>query len=71
MSETDKTKEVIGWLKLLLGLLVAAEIPLVAWVFGHSASASFSLRLLAFLFTCAIIAINFYAYWIIKKLGDL
>ena len=75
MSETDKTKEEIGWLKLLLGLLVAVDVPLVAWIVGHFNTASHSLLLvaviLAFLFACVIIAINYYAYWAIKKLGEL
>ena len=74
-------KEEIGWFKLLLGLLVAVDVPLVAWIVGHFATVSFNLRMIAvtcslsrtlvFLFTCAIIAINFYAYRVIKKLGDL
>ena len=68
-------KEEIAWFKLLLGLLVAVDVPLVAWIVGHFATVSFNLRMiavkLAILFTCAIIAINFYAYRVIKKLGDL
>ena len=75
MPETEKIKEEIGWFKLLLGLLVVVNVPLVAWIVENFATASFSLRLvaiiLALLFTCAMIAINFYAYRTIKKLGEL
>ncbi len=75
VSEKDKIKEEIGWLKILLGLLVAVNIPLVAWIAGNFTTAPliFSLTgvILAVLFICAMIIVNFLAYRAIRKLGEL
>ena len=32
MAKLDKLKEEIGWMKIVFGILIAADISLVAWV---------------------------------------
>lgn len=75
MSETDKIKEETGWFKLLFGLLVAVDVPLIVWIVENFATASFSHRLvaviLALLFSCAMIVVNYYVYRAMKRLEEL
>ncbi len=75
MSEIDKIKEEIGWLKILFGVLVAVDVSLIGWIAQNFAKASFTIQLLtviaAAVITCATIAINRRAYGEINKLGEL
>ncbi|VFM96052.1 MAG: hypothetical protein BECKG1743D_GA0114223_101582 [Candidatus Kentron sp. G] len=75
MSEIDKIKEEIGWLKVVFALLVVTDVSLIGWTAQNSHKASVSLLLLAaftiVLVTWAIIEAIRHAYGKIKKLGDL
>ena len=75
VSEIDKIKEEIGWLKILFGLLVAIDVSLIAWIVQNFSTAVLDLRLLAMilamLLSCVIIVINRRAYRKIDELGEL
>lgn len=75
MSESDKIKEEIGWLKVVFGLLVAIDVSLVAWTAQNFEKGSLFLLMLAaaiMVFTTwAIIFVNRKAYRKIDELGDL
>ena len=75
MSEIDKIKEEIGWLKLVFGLLVAIDVSLIGWAAQNFDNAPISLLLLSaamvILITCAIVIVNRRAYRKIDELGDL
>ncbi len=36
MSRLDRAKELIGYLKVIFGILVAIDVSLVAWLFQHA-----------------------------------
>ena len=75
MSEIDKIKEEIGWLKVVFGLLVAIDVSLIGWAAQNFDKSPISLLLLAalmvILITCAIVIVNRRAYRKIDELGDL
>ena len=75
MAYVDKTKEEIGWLKVVFAILLAADISLVAWGIQNYGEASPLLLTIgviaAFLVTSMIIWINSVAYRKINKLEDL
>ena len=62
MSKLDKTKESIGYLKVVFGIFIAIDVSLVAWLFKHSAELDdikLILSSLAIVFiTFAIIVVN-------------
>lgn len=72
VSEQEKIKEEIGWLKMLFGLSAGLDITLIVWLFENFGVVPFIQNLIAFsaviLVTCAIIGIN---YWVFKRLGKL
>ena len=65
MSEIDKIKEELGWLKIVFGLLLVTNISLVGWIVRNI----FNIHVL-FLLT-AIIIINQRAYEAIGNSGGL
>nr|VFK08251.1 MAG: hypothetical protein BECKLPF1236A_GA0070988_100159 [Candidatus Kentron sp. LPFa]VFK24076.1 MAG: hypothetical protein BECKLPF1236C_GA0070990_1001011 [Candidatus Kentron sp. LPFa] len=73
--EIDKTKEEVGWLKVVFALLVVTDVSLIGWTAQNLHKASVSFIFLAIfviaLVTWAIIETNRRAYRKIKKLGDL
>jgi len=75
MSEIDKIKEEIGWLKIIFGLLVAIDVSLIGWAAQNFSKTPTSLLWLAAimvaLVTWAIIVINRRAYKKIDELGEL
>ncbi len=75
MAKIDKTKEEIGWLKIIFGALIATDISLIAWLFQNYGEASKFLLVLctvaAFLITFVIVWINRVAYRKIDELGEL
>jgi len=75
MSEIDKIKEEIGWLKVVFALSVAIDASLIVWAARNFYKASISLLLLAIfiitLITWWIIEVNRRAYKKISKLRDM
>ncbi len=75
MSEIDKVKEEISWLKVLFGLLVAIDVSLIGWIAQNFFTTFFVLRSLAIiaaiLVTFFIVMVNRRAYRKIDKLGEL
>ncbi|MCY4362509.1 MAG: hypothetical protein OXE42_10065 [Gammaproteobacteria bacterium] len=72
MSEIDKIKEEIGWLKVVFGLLIVTDISLLGWI----ARNIFNIHVLHILATVIIIVLL--TEWIIvinrrvyRKLDDL
>lgn len=53
MAKIDKTKEEVGYFKVMLSLLIAIDVSIIAWVFQNSNSVSnikmlFSILAIAF-----------------------
>ncbi len=75
MSELDKIKEEIGWLKVVFGLLVAINVSLIGWTAQNFYKTPTSLLLFAaaivILLTIGIIIVNHRAYKKIDELGEL
>ncbi len=75
MSEIDRLKEEIGWLKVVFALLVAIDVSLIGWAVQNYPKASTALLSLGatmvVLVTWAIILVNRRAYKKIDELGDL
>ncbi len=75
MSEIDKIKEEIGWLKAIFALLVAVDISLIGWAVQNFTTAPIALLILSaimvILVTGAIVVINRRAYRKIDELGEL
>lgn len=75
MSEIDKIKEEIGWLKVLFGLLVVIDVSIIGWSAQNFSNTPVLLivvaAVLVVLITCAIIVVNRRAYRKIDELGDL
>ncbi|MEE8056996.1 MAG: hypothetical protein V3T17_04075 [Pseudomonadales bacterium] len=75
MSEIDKLKEEIGWLKVVFGLLVAIDVSLIGWAVQSFPKVSTTLlslsAIMVALVTWAIIIVNRRAYKKIDELGDL
>jgi hypothetical protein len=75
MSRADRLKEEIGWLKLLVGALIAVEVSLLAWLGQHYTTSN---RLLVFGggFVALVLAgvgawLNRVAYRRIQQLEDV
>lgn len=75
MAKIEKTKEEIGWLKIIFGVLFATDISLIAWLFQNYGKASKFFLVLctvaALLITLAIAWINRVAYRKIDELEEL
>ena len=75
MSEIDKIKEEIGWLKIAFGLSVVTDISLIGWtaqnLFEVPALLLSAAIIMALLITWGIVVINRNAYRKFDKLGDL
>jgi len=75
MAKIDKTKEQIGWLKVLFGLLFATDISLIAYLFNKIEMLSFLKIILVLiglvLVTIAIRIINKKAMNKIDELEDI
>jgi len=75
MSNTDKLKEEIGWLKVVFGILVAIDISLVAWLAQNITKAPIFLLVICALavlsVTTGIVWINRAAYRKIDELEEL
>ena len=75
VSQTDKIKEEIGWLKVVFGALVATDISLVAWLAQNFRTTDFPLIVLAVITvagtTIAIIGVNHAAFRRMAQLEKL
>ncbi len=75
MSEIDKIKEEIGWLKIVFALLVAVDVSIIGWAVQNFTQTSITLLFLGavvvVLVTTAIIFVNRVAYRKIDELGEL
>ena len=75
MSEIDKIKEEIGWLKVVFGLLIVTDISLIGWIARnifkiHSLVLVTAIIIVA-LITWIIMVINQRVYKALDDLGDL
>ena len=75
MSEIDKVKEEIGWLKIAFGLSVVTDISLIGWtaqnLFEVPALLLSAAIIMVLLITWGIVVINRNVYRKFDKLGDL
>jgi len=75
MSQAESFKEAIGLLKVVLGLLVAVDISLIAWLAQNYAKAQTPLLIMAWAGTMAAIVATvwvFTAAWrLIRNLKDV
>lgn len=72
MALLDKTKEEIGWMKVVFGLSVAVEVSLIAWLVQNYAEIS---AYLAFMNILSIVLVGFGIVHVSKvayrKMGEL
>ena len=75
MAKLDKLKEEIGWMKIIFGILIAADISLLAWVAQNYNETDTLLRYICIfgivVITGIIFLINKAAYRRIDELEDL
>lgn len=75
MSEADRLKEVIGWLKVVFALLVAIDVSLVAWLVQNYQTASSVLLVAALVIIVAImigiVGVNRTAFRIMSQLRNM
>ena len=75
MSEIDKIKEEIGWLKVVFGLLIVTDISLIGWIarniFKIHSFVLFTAIVIVALITWFIMVINQRVYKSLDDLGDL
>jgi hypothetical protein len=75
MSQTDRIKEEVGWLKLVFGGFIAIDISLVAWLAQNYKAADTVLVALAvlaiFAVTIVLVVVNRSAFKRIAKLENL
>ena len=75
MSQVDRIKEILGWLKVVFGALVAVDVSLIAWLaqnFQHGEDVLVVIALLAVIATTgAIVLVNHAAYRRISELENL
>ena len=75
MSEIDKVKEEIGWLKIAFGLSVVTDISLIGWTAQNLFEVPVLLLsaaiIMVLLITWSIVVINRNVYRKFDKLGDL
>ena len=75
MARIDKLKEEIGWLKVIFTILIATNIPLIAWAVQNYEKTSLLLLIVGgiggLLITFAIVWVNRVAYRKINELEEL
>ena len=75
MSQIDQIKEIVGWLKVVFGALVAVDVSLIAWLSQNFHSADTILVVLAvvavLLTTVGIVSVNHAAFRRIAQLEKL
>ncbi len=75
MSEIDKIKEEIGWLKVVFGLLIVTDISLIGWIARNIVKIHslvlFAAIIIVALVTLIIMVINRRVYRKLDDLGDL
>ncbi|MEL6722031.1 MAG: hypothetical protein AAF669_07485 [Pseudomonadota bacterium] len=75
MAMLDKTKEQIGWLKVVFALLVAIDVSLIGWLAQNFNKAEplliFIAVLIVGLLGVAVVAISYATYRKIESLGSL
>jgi len=75
MSQIDQIKEILGWLKVVFGALVAVDVSLIAWLSQNFHSADTILVVLAvvavLLTTVGIVSVNHAAFRRIAQLEKL
>jgi len=72
MAKIDRVKELIGYLKVILGILVAIDISIIGWLFKYESDISIAKIILAVLaiavLTIAIVLVN---RGILRKIDEL
>jgi hypothetical protein len=62
MGKIDRQKELIGYMKVIFGILVAMDVSLVAWIFKHASELKslylYGSAFLVVLITVAIVLMN-------------
>lgn len=75
MSQTERIKELLGWLKIVFAALVAIDVSLVAWLTQNFRTADAVLVVSAFIavacITAGIVGVNHAAFRRIAQLEDL
>jgi 4-hydroxybenzoate polyprenyltransferase len=75
MSQIDQIKEILGWLKVVFGALVAVDVSLIAWLAQNFHSADAILVVLAVVAvlatTAGIVSVNHAAFRRIAQLEKL
>lgn len=75
MSQTDRIRETLGWLKIVFASLVAVDVSLVAWLAQNFRNAETEVILLALAAvigaTIGIVAVNHAAFRRLAQLGKL
>lgn len=75
MSEAERIKQELNWLKLMFAALIAIDASLIAWLAQHYEKAAVALLILAVVaivaVTAGIIAVNHVAYRRMAKLEKL
>jgi membrane protein YdbS with pleckstrin-like domain len=75
MSKIDRVKEVIGWLKVAFGALIAIDVSMIAWLAQNVSTADTGLKVLAIIgiavVTIGIVWVNHAAFRRIAQLEDL
>ncbi len=75
MAAIDKTKELIGWLKVTFALLIAIDASLIGWLVQHFGQTN-DFLLLSTIITLvlvngAIVIVSRYTYLKINEIGEL
>jgi len=75
VSQIDRIKEILGWLKVVFGALIVIDVSLIAWLAQNFGTADVVLLVLAFVAvvaaTAGIIVVNRAAYRRMEELGRL
>ena len=71
MAKIDRLKELIGYLKVVLSILVAIDVSIIAWIYQHTKANLILPFVVVVLITFAIIVINKKILSKIDELEDL
>ena len=77
MSQSEKIKEEIGWLKVAFGIMMAIQISLIGWLANHYDDVGISVEKLyasvvgIIVISIVVIIINKMAFKRMEELGDL
>jgi len=75
MSQAERIKETLGWLKIVFGALVAVDVSLVAWLTQNFRTAEAIMVVLAVVAvagtTVGIVGVNHAAFRLIAQLENL